>query len=151
MDMINQPAGLFRNLAKRNLRRGLRLNIPSAQDCAAAISSKTAYNLPLLTAKQLSAGDAGKAVSDGGFEKKTPLWFYVLREAEELGKDGRLGPLGSAIIAETLCGLVIKDPTSYWHQSGSDDQGRWHPTDGVKPGGHVIDSMPGMLKAAALL
>ncbi|PTX53858.1 heme peroxidase [Litoreibacter ponti] len=151
LDMINQPEGLFRNLAKRNLRRGLRLNIPSAQDCIDAVEAATKMRVPRLSAEQLSEGSAGPAIEAGGFTEKTPLWFYVLREAEVLGTRGRLGPLGSVLIAETLCGLVVQDPSSYWWQSGSDDQKRWHPADGVKPGGHVIDSLPDMLRAAGLL
>ncbi len=44
-DMVNQDPGVLRHLARRNLRRGLRLNIPSAQSCAAALASAARGNV----------------------------------------------------------------------------------------------------------
>ncbi len=38
-DLVNQPAGVFKHLARRNLRRGYRLNLPTAQSCAAAVQA----------------------------------------------------------------------------------------------------------------
>jgi hypothetical protein len=56
----------------------------------------------------------------------TPLWFYILREAEYFGVTARpgegptigfggqhLGPVGSRIVAETFIGLLWNDPNSY--------------------------------------
>ncbi|HEX7945942.1 MAG TPA: peroxidase family protein [Phenylobacterium sp.] len=56
----------------------------------------------------------------------TPLWYYILREAEYFGdtragtKDEtpffggqHLGPVGSRIVGETFVGLLWNDPTSY--------------------------------------
>ena len=36
--MINEPGGVFQRLAERNLRRGHRLNIPTAQGILAALN-----------------------------------------------------------------------------------------------------------------
>jgi hypothetical protein len=48
-----------------------------------------------------------------GFDKSTPLWCYVLREAE-LRADGlTLGKVGGRIVAEVLIGLIQSDPSSY--------------------------------------
>ena len=47
-------------------------------------------------------------------------------------------------------GLVVCDRSSYWHQAGS-DRGRWHPRDGAKPDGVVIDSMSAMMSATGQL
>lgn len=71
-------------------------------------------------------------------------------EAEALDKDDRLGPLGSTMVAETLAGLAIHDPSSYWHQNGRNGS-RWQPADGVRPGSHVIESMPAMLRMTGVL
>ena len=48
-----------------------------------------------------------------GFNKSTPLWYYVLREAE-LRADGlTLGKVGGRIVAEVLIGLIQSDPSSF--------------------------------------
>ncbi len=89
----------------------------------------------------------GSAIASGGFGDRTPLWFYVLKEAEETGGD-RLGRLGSRLVAETLVGLVVQDPDSYWHQGSGD--GSWEPGD-LPIDGQVIGSMPQMLAACGLM
>jgi hypothetical protein len=148
-NMQKEAAGVFKHLAKRNLRRGHRLNIPSAQDIIYALAPT--YQVTPLTEAQLKSGATGVALETNNFLQNTPLWFYVLKEAEEgAGKGNHLGKLGSILVAETLIGLVINDPSSYWNQPGSDN-GRWSPADGAKPGGITIDSIPNMMKAAAIL
>jgi hypothetical protein len=45
--------------------------------------------------------------------RSTPLWYYVLCEAEKR-EDGRhLGPVGGRIVGEVLAGLLDADPGSY--------------------------------------
>ena len=48
----------------------------------------------------------------------TPLWYYLLREAE-LGGGESLGPVGGRIVAEVLVGLLQGDPLSYIRQMAS--------------------------------
>jgi hypothetical protein len=43
----------------------------------------------------------------------TPLWFYILKEAEHRGGGDRLGPVGGRIVPEVLIGLLRADPASY--------------------------------------
>lgn len=151
-DMANEDKGASKrmaHLASRNLRRGYRLNLPSAQQCLDHLSHDDGIDLPRLTGAQLGSGPTGNAVQAGGFDVETPLWFYVLKEAEELGVDGRLGPLGSLIVADTLMGLIVNDEDSYWNTGPT--PGAWHPRDGVRPDGIVIDSMAAMMDAARLL
>lgn len=128
--MSEATRGIFRHLARRNLRRGYRLNLPTAQECIAAVNALGGEPLPALTPEQVKAGSPARraALEAGGFEHATPLWFYVLREAEALGCGERLGPLGSRLVAETLVGLIVADPTSYWHAPGADGDGRWSPS-----------------------
>lgn len=122
-DMVKEGAGVFKHLARRNLRRGYRLSLPTGQECIAAINAAHPYaQLPVLDAAQVSEGR--EFMADEGFDTQTPLWFYILREAELAGGN-HLGPLGSTIVADTLVGLAIKDPDSYWH--GGSGGGRWAP------------------------
>jgi hypothetical protein len=58
-----------------------------------------------------------------GLERSTPLWYYVLKEAE-LVEDGlRLGPVGGRTVAEVITGLLRSDPASYLSYDP-----RWLPT-----------------------
>ena len=57
-----------------------------------------------------------------GLDRNTPLWFYVLKEAELLTGGARLAGVGARIVAEVFLGLLAADTRSYLHQS------RWRPT-----------------------
>ena len=47
------------------------------------------------------------------FVDSTPLFYYILKEAQ-LREDGlRLGPVGARIVAEVFVGLLQLDPDSY--------------------------------------
>ena len=47
------------------------------------------------------------------FVQSTPLFYYILKEAQ-LREDGlRLGPVGARIVAEVFIGLLQLDPDSY--------------------------------------
>ena len=80
--------------------------------------------LTALTAKQTREGNKGAALAGlnaaqrAAVVKDTPLWFYVLREAEL--NAGRLMAVGGRIVAETFHRAmegsghsIIGDPT--WH------------------------------------
>ena len=151
--MAHMPPGVqanMRNLPIRNLRRGHLLNVPTAQDCLAELVANHGIAIRPLNAAQITSGPTGTAIRDGGFVHQTPLWFYVLKEAEILSNGRCLGPLGSRIVSETLAGLVIYGSGTYWDVSGSDN-GRWHPSDGVLINGEPIDSLPAMMRAVGYL
>ncbi len=63
-----------------------------------------------------------RALTYGGFRNRTPLWFYLLCEAATT-KTGRLGRVGSIIVASVIIGLIRKSADSYLHISG------WTPFD----------------------
>ena len=72
------------------------------------------------------------------FVQSTPLFYYILKEAE-LREDGlRLGPVGARIVAEVFIGLLQLDPDSYLNV-----QPDWVPTlpthDGTPQSFHMID------------
>ena len=48
-----------------------------------------------------------------GWTAETPLWLYVLKEAQARGGGDRLGPVGGRIVAEVLIGILRNDPESY--------------------------------------
>jgi hypothetical protein len=108
-------SGREASLAFRNLRRGVILGLPSGQDVAGAMG------LARLTEDQLTSGltAAQKTTFKGhNFHKETPLWYYILKEAEVKHAGERLGPVGSTIIAEVFLGLVHGDRKSFlWLQS----------------------------------
>ena len=53
-----------------------------------------------------------RALTFGGLRGRTPLWFYLLCEAAAT-KQGRLGPVGSIIVASVLIGLIGRSKDSY--------------------------------------
>ena len=160
------------NLAYRNLSRGVGLGLPTGEEAAAALRIR-----PLTTDQIWSAGsmmykdENGKseiksrrqAMKDAKFAEhfagRTPLWFYVLREAEWYGctkplpaayRDtpslkgeatakvaqehinygGQfLGPVGSHIVLETFIGLLWYDKMSFLHEA------TWRPHPKLNPSG----------------
>lgn len=88
-------------LAVKNLVRGSRIGLPSAQDVALALGIT-----PLTPQELLQNSKQEKELSEWEFHIKTPLWYYVNREAEVLGNSLRFGPLASTIICETFHGLA---------------------------------------------
>lgn len=121
------PAGREANLAFRNLRRGVMLGLPSGQSVATAMQKKIAFTP--LTAAEITQGTDGQVAKQLGFDRNTPLWYYILKEAEVRGGGEHLGPVGSRIIAEVFIGLLQGDQTSFLSQKN------WKPTlPAKKPG-----------------
>jgi len=122
---MTTPAAREFVLPFRNLRRGSQIGLPSGQDVSRAMGFQP------LSQKQLSAGADGEAAARHDFHKATPLWYYILKEAEQLHDGLRLGPVGSTIIAETFLGLVHGDHRSFlWQRSD------WKPHLPSKTPGH---------------
>lgn len=139
-----------KNLAARNLKRGIRMSVASAQSCIAVLNAEHGFGLRPLTRAELEFGRTGNELVEAGYHKQTPLWFYVLKEAEMRQAGQRLGAVGTHIVAGTIAGLIMKDPNSSWNRAGS-HEGRWHPVDGVRASGQLTDSLPALLRAALLL
>jgi hypothetical protein len=91
------------SLAQRNLLRHLTWSLPSGQRIAAATGSPVLASSNFSDLRQYGLG----------LESSTPLWFYVLREAQVLNGGTRLGPVGGRIVAETILGLLARDEFSY--------------------------------------
>jgi hypothetical protein len=113
------------SLPAANLVRGLRRGLPSGQSIAAAMG------LPPLppSAFDEPAPHPDAVAVQHGFDLATPLWYYILKEAEVEGGD-HLGPVGSRIVAEVFVGLLEGDPESFLAQDRL-----WTPTlPGETPG-----------------
>ena len=50
---------------------------------------------------------------DPGWDGEAPLWFYILKEAEIVGRGREMGPVGGRIVAEVLVALMQRDANSY--------------------------------------
>ena len=101
------------SLPQRNLLRQLTWQMPSGQSIAQAL------HVPALRAGDLSEL-AGYGVN---LERSTPLWYYVLKEAQLASGGQTLGPVGGRIVAEVLIGLLQSDRASWLH-----GQPQWRPT-----------------------
>jgi hypothetical protein len=94
-----------RNLAFRNLTRAKMVKLATGQQMASFLKNK-GVNLTKLTKAQIRDGNNGAdlggltAAQRDAVLKDTPLWFYVLREAELNG--GKLSGVGGRIVAETF-------------------------------------------------
>ncbi len=89
------------SLASRNIMRHVNFGIPSGQAIARVMGVR------VLTPEQLSE------LAPFSLEKNTPLWLYILTEAEVLEQGLRLGPVGSRIVGEVFIGLLKADKDSY--------------------------------------
>lgn len=117
------------HLARANLLRGKNLSIPTGQAMA------DAFGVNFLTPKEIVDGE-NQAIRDvleaNYFHHRSPLWYYVLREAAVQQGGERLGEVGSRIVCETIIGMIKYDLNSYLHN-------RHDPA--VK--GNGIDVLPG--------
>ena len=131
-----------RNLAYRNLVRGLQMSLPSGQAIARKLCIKQLTDAQLVVGK--ATGDPEDEqiplVSiDAGFADNAPLWYYILAEAQVNREDTKLRGVGARIVAEVFVGLLHGDSHSFLAQYPS-----WCP-----PEGPEFD-MPALIRQALL-
>ena len=131
-DLLKLPfiqAPSEQSLATRNLLRGQSFLLPSGENIAQAMQRPQAEIDTVTSNAQTVAGN------DIDLSTGTPLWFYLLAEAEFIGRETKpgqfdkgegLGPVGARIVAETLVGLLEADSRSYMTVNRN-----WEPSDGV--------------------
>jgi Animal haem peroxidase len=101
------------SLAQRNLLRHITWSLPSGQAIARA-----------MRAPVLSTGDLQDLSGFGlKLDSATPLWFYILREAQVIAQGKTLGPVGGRIVGEVLIGLLQLNQNSYLRANPG-----WRPT-----------------------
>ena len=107
---------MFKHLARRNLRRGYNLRLPTGQALHKYLKSQGVVDSdPIADIGGLFNGKPGLQsflrCSQSKLHEQTPLWFYCLAEAEAGGGE-TLGELGSWIVASTFAGVLLSDPQS---------------------------------------
>jgi hypothetical protein len=113
--MLNLPGAVAADpssVAARNLLRGCTYQLPCGQDIARAMG------LPPLTADAIAGTGATPPLTE-----LTPLWYYMLAEAETTENGEHLGPVGGRILTEVLAGLIDGDRNSFLNVDP-----HWRPT-----------------------
>ena len=111
-----------RSLPQRNLLRHLTFSLPAGQRVAKVMEAKPLSPSELADLKPFR------------FDTHTPLWIYIMREAE-VTQDGKmLGQVGGRIVAEVFVGLLESDRMSYLRQDPD-----WTPTFGQKSDFRMAD------------
>lgn len=110
------------SLAFRNLKRSVEHSLPTGEWVARAMG-ETPIDTPHTRGR-------------------TPLWFYILEEANQQQSGMRLGNVGGRIVAEVLLGLLVGDPLSYISV-----QPNWSP-ELRTPESAAVDSMVNLIKYA---
>lgn len=116
--------GAVFSLAASTMLRGREMMLSSGQAAVAAANEVLGGALPVLAPQQIfdaQDGLVGVAETCPELAGATPLWFYLLREAELLARGRRLGPLGGRIVMETLHASIDASPDSIL-------RGTWRPS-----------------------
>jgi hypothetical protein len=111
------PADGLQSLPARTLTRHVNFGLPSGQAIAEKIKA------PILKPEQLGELAPFAADNKTTLDRSTPLFFYILKEAEVMEDGLRLGPVGAEIVGEVFIALLKEDPASYLHA-----QPDWKPT-----------------------
>jgi hypothetical protein len=120
----------YHSLAARDLQRGHATALPSGEAIARALGVEP------VTREEIG-------LEGHGWSDETPLWYYILREADIQQQGDRLGDVGGRIVGEVLVGIIDADPESYRAVDRS-----WHPTlPSADPGQYGIADL---LRAPAL-
>lgn len=104
---------LAASFPQRTLLRHLSWSLPSGQAIARAM------RVPVVSGRDLDE----LAHYQLGFEARTPLFYYVLKEAQLMEGGLRLGPVGGRIVGEVMLGLLQLNRASYLAT-----QPGWRPT-----------------------
>ena len=111
----------------RTLTRGAAMRLPTGQQVRDALGEADIASTP-----QWYPSDPWKTLRDVGLDEDTPLWYYILLEAQldpgvaqgqpittKVGGFGAtLGKLGSRLVAELIEASLLNDPTSFVSRHG---------------------------------
>jgi hypothetical protein len=112
------------DLPVRTLLRGARAQLPSGQEVAAALLKQGKIRASdSLTEEQLATDTcdhSGTVLRETGLHGNTPLFYYLLKEAELIGLGRTLGPVGSQIVLDVIRRVLRDDRNSYRSVAGRD-------------------------------
>ena len=111
------------SVAETTLARQREFGLSGAQAAIARMNlSLGVQAIVPLTGPQL-AGSAPQVFQDfPELLTNTPIWYYVLREAEVAGVNGSLGPMGSRLVMETIHAAIEASEFSIFREKG------WQPS-----------------------
>jgi hypothetical protein len=107
--LFNLPPGAIAGpsspavLPQRTLLRQLTWRLPSGQSIAQHMGVRVLSRTELQELSTFSLN----------FDEHTPLFYYILKEAEVIENGLHLGPVGGRIVGEVIIGLLQTDPASY--------------------------------------
>jgi hypothetical protein len=111
-------------LPVRTLLRGARAKLPSGQEVAdALVKQGLVKSEGRLTSAQLTQDTcncAGAVLREVGLHENTPLFYYLLKEAELIAHGRTMGPIGSYIVAAVIERAIEADSDSYLSRIGPD-------------------------------
>jgi hypothetical protein len=120
MEHSMEPA----RLPVRTLLRGARARLPSGQEVADVLVRrgviKPEDRLTKAQLTQNTCNNSGRILRNVGLEENTPLFYYLLKEAEVIARGLTLGPIGSYIVATVIESALEADPNSYVSVVGHD-------------------------------
>jgi hypothetical protein len=136
------------NLPVRTLLRGARAQLPSGQEAAEALAREGKISAgDRLTPSQLTTdtcNSSGSALSEMKLERNTPLFYYVLKEAELKGQGLTLGPVGSHIVSEVIQNALEADPEGYMSVVGPEWKlPQWDYPSGIR---RPVNSLIGIIR-----
>jgi hypothetical protein len=136
------------NLPLRTFLRGARTQLPSGQEVAEAFLSQGKIQpedrLSPVELATDTCDQSGNVLTKHGLVGNTPLFYYVLKEAELRGVGLCLGPVGSHILSDVIQGALESDPDGYMANAGSDWKlPMWRYPSGVQ---RPVNSLIGMIR-----
>ena len=137
------------NLPARTLLRGARARLASGQEVAETFVSQNKIDAgaPLTSAELTrdTCDRSGSILRKNELHENTPLFYYILKEAELRAGGQKLGPVGSYIVAEVIQRALESDPDGYLAGPGA----KWQPPPVWRfPGGarRPISSLFGLVR-----
>lgn len=112
-------------LPVRTLLRGAATRLPTGEQVAAALQHHSFGRPPTSATAVYALEELAKC----GLEGMTPLWYYILLEAEVESGGNKLGTVGSRLLGEVIEGSMRTDPSSYVSKFGS----AWKPPEWASP------------------
>jgi hypothetical protein len=104
------------SLSVRDLQRGQKRGLPSGQEVANEMFK--AIDVAALNQERATVEEALEKDKNlpSALKKETPLWYYILKEAEVQHDGERLGDVGGRIVAEVIVGLLQGDRDSLFYR-----------------------------------
>jgi hypothetical protein len=112
--VIANPPPLPPELPVRTLLRGARIRLPAGESVAEKFG-RGPLRGPIPKGYEK---DPWSDLDRLGLTGRTPLWYYILLEAELEQQGGKLGTLGSQLVAEVIEGSLRADPESFLTVNG---------------------------------